>query len=297
MDPQPTFSKTKGIVLILVATLGIVMMNTCAKKGSQDHGPVEMVCFRGMVTLVLLMPYMLFVRGTEVFKTRRIRNHIYRALVGNLGVAFVFWAYALLPMANATALLFSAPLLVAILSPLLLGEAVDKWRWGAVLAGFVGVVLVARPSGDALFDKASLVGFGAACCIALVDIALRDLGRTDDPLTTVFYFIAFGVLFSAPYTFLKGRIPSADMMPWIIAMGIFAAIQQVAKTTAYKFAEASLLAPYTYSAIFWATLMGWLIWDQLPTQIVVTGIIMIVCSNFFVILKEVGNRSRTKQGP
>ncbi len=289
MIPQNSVNRSKGIFLILVATLGIVMMNTCAKKGSQYHGPVEMVFFRGVVTMVLLMPYMLIIKGTAVFKTGRIRNHIYRALVGNLGVAFVFWAYALLPMANATALMFSAPLLVAILSPLLLGESVDKGRWVAVLAGFVGVVLVARPSGDALFNKASLVGLGAALCIALVDIALRDLGRTDDPLTTVFYFIAFGVLFTAPYTLLKGAFPKPDMIPWILGMGVFAAIQQVAKTTAYKFAEASLLAPYTYSAIFWATLIGWLIWDQLPTQVVVIGIALIVCSNLFIVLKEVGN--------
>jgi drug/metabolite transporter (DMT)-like permease len=175
-------------------------MNACAKTSSVAHGPVEMVFYRGVVALGLLVPYMLITHPVSVFKTRRIGGHLYRAVVGNIGVGLVFWAYALLPMANATALLFSSPLFVAALSPFLLKERVHGGRWMAVATGFAGILLIARPSVNLMADPASMVGLGAALCIGLVDMALRNLGRTENPLTTVFYFILGGVILSAPYT-------------------------------------------------------------------------------------------------
>jgi drug/metabolite transporter (DMT)-like permease len=243
-----------GVFLILLATLCIVLMNACAKVSSVAHGPVEMVFYRGVVALGLLVPYMLATHPVSVFKTRRIGAHLYRAAVGNVGVGLVFWAYSLLPMANATALLFAAPLFVAALSPLLLKERVDGGRWMAVAAGFGGILTIARPSVNLLADPASMVGVGAALCIALVDMALRNLGRTESPLTTVFYFILGGVILSAPYTLLYGTLPDGRILPWIAGIGIFTAIQQLAKTAAFRFAEASFLAPYTYTAIVWASL-------------------------------------------
>jgi len=283
---MPATDIAKGVWLILLATLGIVLMNTCAKVASAVHSPIEMVCYRGIVALAIITPYMLVTRPGAVFKTRRIKAHLYRALVGNIAVGFVFWAYALLPMADATALMFSSPLFVAALSPLFLKERVDRFRWIAVGAGFAGILLIIRPSGEILFNTASLVGLAAAFSNALVDMALRNLGRTDDPLTTVFYFLFFGVLVTAPYAVCFGTLPGRELLPWILGIGGFAAIQQVAKTTAYRFAEASLLAPYTYSAILWATWLGWLLWGELPKLTVMVGTLVVTGSNFFIFWKE-----------
>ena len=277
----------KGVVLILVATLGIVLMNTCAKISSPAHDPIEMVFYRGLVALGLLVPYMVLTQPMSVFKTKRIKTHLYRALVGNLAVGFVFWAYSLLPMADATALLFAAPLFVTILSPMMLREKVDRYRWFAVIIGFGGILLIAKPSGDLLTNPASIIALAAALCVALVNIALRNLGRTDDALTTVFYFILIGVLISGPYTIIYGSAPNPDILPWIIGIGIFAAIQQVAKTTAYRFAEASLLAPYTYTSIIWATLMGWIFWREFPTLSVLIGTSVVIGSNLCLARWEV----------
>jgi drug/metabolite transporter (DMT)-like permease len=272
-----------GVFLILLATLCIVLMNACAKTSSAAHGPVEMVFYRGVVALSLLVPYMLATHPVSVFKTRRIVAHLYRAVVGNVGVGLVFWAYSLLPMANATALLFAAPLFVTALSPLLLRERVDGARWVAVALGFGGILLVSRPSVSLLADPASLVGLGAALCIALVDMALRNLGRTESPLTTVFYFILGGVILSAPYTLVAGTLPEGPILPWIAGIGIFTAVQQLAKTAAFRFAEASFLAPYTYTAIVWAALVGWLLWREVLTVQVVAGTGVVVVSNLFIL--------------
>ena len=282
--PDPAM--TRGVRLILLATLGIVLMNTCAKMGSVAHSPVEMVFFRCVVALAFLVPYMLLTRPLSIFATVRFRAHLCRALVGNLGVGFVFWAYALLPMADATALLFSAPLFVAALSPFLLKERMDRHRWTAVVIGFGGVLFIVRPSAGIMTDPAALVGLAAALCAALVDMALRNLGRTDDPLTTVFYFLFIGVLVSGPYTILYGTLPRLDLLPWIIGIGIFTAVQQLAKTAAYRHAEASVLAPYTYSAILWAAAIGWLLWHELPTLPVVLGTAVVIGANLFLLWRE-----------
>ena len=282
-NPTDAGAVNKGVFLILLATLCIVLMNACARASSVAHGPVEMVFYRGVVALGLLVPYMLATRPVSVFKSRRIGAHLYRAAVGNIGVGLVFWAYSLLPMANATALLFAAPLFVAALSPLLLKERVGGTRWVAVTVGFGGILLIARPSVNLLADPASLVGLGAALCIALVDMALRNLGRTEDPLTTVFYFLLVGVILSAPYTLTYGSLPTGTMLPWIAGIGIFAAIQQLAKTAAFRFAEASFLAPYTYSAIVWASIAGWLLWRERLTVTVSAGTIVVVACNLIIL--------------
>jgi drug/metabolite transporter (DMT)-like permease len=269
-----------------VATLGIVLMNTCAKMSSLAYGPVEMVFYRGLVALAVLVPYMLLNQPRSVFKPRRIGVQLVRALVGNLGVAFVFWAYALLPMADATALLFAAPLFVTALSPLLLDERVDRRRWAAVAAGFVGIILIVRPSPAILVHPAALVGLAAALCVALVDITLRKLGQTDAPLTTVFYFLLIGVVITAPVTLATGTRPPGPLLPWLVGIGLFAALQQVTKTSAYRLAEASLLAPYSYTAIIWAVLAGWLIWQDLPSPGVIAGTVIVVASNLLLVWRE-----------
>lgn len=282
----PHGAASRAIGLIIIATLGIVLMNTCAKLVSTDHNPVEMVFYRGLAALALLVPYMAVTRPASVFTTRRMGAHLYRALVGNLGVGFVFWAYTLLPMTDTTALLFAAPLFTTALSPLLLKERIDSARWLAVLVGFCGVLLIVRPSPALLGQPAALIGLAAALMMALVDMALRNLGRTDDPLTTVFFFIVIGVLISGAYTLFWGSRPRLEHLGILAAMGLFTAIQQVAKTTAYRHAEASFLAPYTYTAIIWATMAGWLFWKDLPSLAVVLGTVVIIASNLFLIWRE-----------
>ena len=299
--PNAWSGTLKGILLTLLATLCIVLMNACAKMSSSVHSPVEMIFYRGVVALCLLVPIMLATHPLSVFKTRRIGAHLYRSIVGNIGVALVFWAYSLMPMANTTALLFAAPLFVTALSPLLLKERVDAGRWAAVVIGFGGILLIARPSAGLLADPVCIVGLGAALCMALVDMALRNLGSSENPLTTVFYFILGGVLLSAPYTLIYGHQPEGQYIPWLLGIGIFTAVQQLAKTAAFRYCEASFLAPYTYTSLVWAALAGWLLWRETITVPVVLGTGVVVASNLFILRRETGRTcaslSQTPKSP
>ncbi len=275
----------RGIGLTLLATLCIVLMNACAKMSSTGYNTVEMIFYRGIVALALLVPYMLATHPLTVFKTRRIGAHVYRSVIGNIGVGLIFKAYSLLPMANTTALLFAAPLFVTALSPFLLKERVDAGRWAAVVVGFCGILMIARPSAGLVFDPISMVGLGAALCMALVDMALRNLGRSENPLTTVFYFILGGVILSAPFALPRFHLPKDQLLFWLLGIGVFTAIQQLAKTAAFRHCEASFLAPYSYSSMVWAILFGWLLWGEILTVPVILGTGVVIASNLFILRK------------
>jgi drug/metabolite transporter (DMT)-like permease len=209
-----------------------------------------------------------------------------RALVGNLGVAFVFWAYALLPMADATALLFAAPLFVTALSPLLIGERVDRFRRGGggrrFCRDFPDYPTVT--GGICQPGVADWSGGGPVCGPGRHHPA--QLGQTDTPLTTVFYFLLIGVVVTAPYTLAAGARLEDHFLPGLVGIGLFAALQQVVKTTTYRLAEASLLAPYTYTAIVWAVLAGWIFWKDFATPAAAVGTLIVIGSNLFIVWRE-----------
>lgn len=275
-----------GIALYLLATLMIIVMNAFVKKATEFHTPVEAVFYRGIIAMALLLAYAAYKRHAALFRTARIGSHLGRSIAGNIGVVMVYWSYSLMPMADVTALLFAAPLIVTMLSALLLKESVGPYRWLAVATGFLGVILIAQPSGESYAGYGVAVALAAALSTALVQIFLRDLGKTEDALTTVFYFLAFGILFSGIYMIFRGNWPHPEAVIPLIGAGVTGGIQLIVKTQAFRLAEASLLSPFSYTAIIWATLIGWIFWDDLPTLMVVLGTAVVIASNLFILWRE-----------
>ncbi len=283
---HPRQHPLKGIIYYVMATFLIVVMNAFVKKATEYHSPVEAVFYRGVVAMALLLGYALAKRRYDIWKTKRLRSHLGRGIAGNIGVVMVFWSYALMPMADVTALLFAAPLIVTILSAIMLKEQVGPYRWAAVLTGFAGVILIAQPSGEYYASYGIFVALTAAISTALVQIFLRELGKTEDALTTVFYFLALGIFFSGIYMIFAGQWPQPQALWLLIGAGVASFIQLIIKTVAFRMAEASLLSPFAYSSILWATLFGWLFWDHLPTTPVIMGTIVIIASNLFILWRE-----------
>lgn len=272
-------------------------MNAFAKAAAEYHDPLEIVFYRGVVALALLLAYIAFKKRADFYKTARIKSHIGRALVGNFGVFTVFWSYKLLPMADVTALLFSAPLIVTMLSALILKEHVGIYRWAAVVTGFVGVLLIIGPDAGTFGDYKSFVPLLAAFSTALVAIFLRDLGKTEDSITTVFYFLLFGVLFSGIYMLFSGTLPVPDAADLLVATGIAAFVQLMMKTESFRLAEASLLSPFSYIMLLWAIIIGWVFWGDVPGMEVLCGAAVIIASNLFITWRESKRRRKTDTPP
>lgn len=287
---RSSFSHEKilqGALLICATAFMIAVMNSTAKLLSGNYHPVELIFYRNLVVLAALLPFFHFSKQWHLVKTTRPKAHIARALIGTTGVGLAFWAVSLLPLADATTIMYTAPLFVTMLSYPLLKEKVGPWRWGAVLIGFIGVVLIAKPTGEDLFIFGILIALSAALFHGTTQILLRDMGKTEHPLTTVFYFMAFGTIATGlilPFIW-SGNLKKEDFF-LILLLGVTGGLQQIFKTKGYSLAPVSIISPFNYTGLIWATILGWMLWDDLPSWGVILGGAIIIISNIFIIWRE-----------
>ncbi len=276
-----------GILLMIVATALIIAMNAFAKSISDIYDPIETVFMRNGLALILLTAFLLSTRNFDAFKTGRPLGQFGRAFVGTVGLAFVFWGYALMPMADMQALLMTGGIMTVILAPIVLGEKVGPWRWSAVLIGFIGALCIIQPGGESFLGWPALVGLTAAFLGAsLVSIFLRSLGRTESAYTTVFYFMMIGTFLTLPYILWSGWQYETGTLIGILGTGICGGASLLLKTQAYRYAEASLLSPVIYTGIVWAILFGWIGFGDWPTMPVWIGSALIVGANIVILWRE-----------
>ena len=277
----------KGIFLMATAVFLIVTMNMFGKMVGAWHSPIELVFWRNFIALGLVVAIILYKRDTSLFKTKRIKGHLIRSIGGTCGLIMVFWAYALMPMADVVAIMFTAGLMTTGLSAVILKEKVGIYRWSAVVFGFLGALITVSPSGNEWDIHGVLVALGAAFIGgALVSTMLRSLGKTEPALTTVFYFLSVGLFMTLPFVVYAGIFPTSQSIWPIIGCGLAGGISLILKTDAFRYAEASLLSPVHYTAIIWATLMGWFVFHDFPTSNVLIGAGIIIMANVVILIRE-----------
>ncbi|MFC3174493.1 DMT family transporter [Novosphingobium bradum] len=219
-------------------------------------------------------------------KTGRFLVHARRALIGTCGMFLTLGVVLILPLAEATVLSFTTPIFAVLLATLFLGEHVGPWRWGAVLLGLLGVVVIAGPDRGHLPLLGVAAGLGAAFFVALVSIQLRDLGRTEEPIRIVFYFSALGALMLLPGLVLRGS--SHDAMSWLLigGIGLSGLFAQLLMTAALRFGTVSSVIVMDYSQLVWATLWGWLFFAQLPPATTWLGAPFVVVAGLVIAWRE-----------
>lgn len=280
-----------GILFKVTATLIFASLAALVKHLS-DRYPVGEIVFCRSAFAIIPVAVLLAVSGERLslLRTARPLGHVYRAVAGTLGMFTFFATISLLPLPDATALSFSAPLFVVALAALILGERVGPYRIGAVLAGFLGVLLVAQP--HAFGDPATLsrlgvaLGLASAFFIALALTFLRALSLTERSVTTVFYFtLASSVLsgLTLPFWFVW---PTPGDALLLVLSGIMGGIGQLVLTQSYRFAEASSLAPFDYAQLLWAMLLGALLFSEFPKPVVLAGAAIIAASGIFIVWRE-----------
>ena len=296
MKPSKTFnlrfmkpSIIKGVGLLSFSLLGTVLMSALSKMltSGQIFTPIEVVFWQTTVALPLVSIVIYITGGVNRFKTKRFKAQMGRAIPGNCGFLMMYSAYALMPMADVATLLFTGGLMTTFLSALWLKERVGFYRWLAVIIGFIGAAIAAAPSGDDWQFRGIIYALIAAFIGGgVVNIMLRKLGTTEHAMTTTFYTLVCGLLMTAPYTILYGRLPEASIMAILAICGFASAVILIAKTQAFRYAEASLLSPVQYTMIIWAALAGWFIWQDIPTTNVIVGASIIIIANIVILIRE-----------
>jgi drug/metabolite transporter (DMT)-like permease len=232
--------------------------------------------------------YLAFPSRRGLLKIRsRPKIILMRAFVGTLNILLVFGAFSLLPMANATSLIFTSALFMPVLGIIFLGEKVGIYRASAILVGFIGVLIVAQPGASDGWNLLGVgLGLGAAIIAGTLGIMLRVLGQSEAPETVTFYFLQLGMLFLLPAMPFVATLPAWDEVPFIMGLGVSGFLMQITLTIAFKYAQAAIVAPCNYTQIVWATLLGWIVFSTIPSLHIMIGSAIIVVSSLIVFLRE-----------
>ncbi|MDH4109029.1 MAG: DMT family transporter [Gammaproteobacteria bacterium] len=301
---MPTDDKTtphqEHVVLGMLAALGaffvFTVMNVFAKLLSVRHSVIEIAFYRNLIACMPFL-FMAFAMGKREMLVIRSQPKaiVFRAVLGAMSLMTTFAAFALMPMAETTVLLFTASLFMPVLGVLILQEHVGPYRWAAIVVGFIGVVIMTGPSGTVNALGLS-VALAAALMHATLGIVLRHLGKHESPETIVFYFLVIGVLVTAlPMPFVAVW-PAPDEAPLLVGVGLCGALAQWLLSTAYRHAPAALVTVFNYTGIVWATLFGVLIWNEWPTSVVLAGGGVVIASNVLIIWRESRLRQVTGAG-
>ena len=294
--PVPSREEVRnGIYYMLASVFVFSVVNALVKWESARYPLDEVVFFRCGFSLLPAFAYLARGGGAGLLlRTRRFKEHLGRGVLQFVSMLCVFAAFSLMPLADAVAITFSAPLFLTLLSIPMLGERVGPHRWGAVLVGFLGVLLMVRSGGGFTGGVASLgalLALASAAIGANVTIAVRRMTLTETSATLV----AFQALIATALSLLL--LPFAWTTPgWLDALlmaatGLCAGIGQFWWTQAFRFAPAAVAAPFSYLTMVWSLALGYLIWGDVPGPLLVGGAVVVALSGLYILYRETLRRT------
>ena len=282
---RPAAAISAGISSMLVAVTLFAVMDALIKWLAADYSTVQLVFFRSVFGLVPVAVMVWHAGGPAVLRTRRYGLHAIRCGIGVVSTGMFFASFALLPFADVIALSFAGPLFLTALSVPVLGEKVGVRRWCAVLVGFAGVLLIVRP-GSGVLGAAALLPLGGALGYALAMAATRRLARTDPTVTIVFWFTASCAVTSGALLPWFWTTPTALDTALLVCIGLIGGLGQLTLTHAFRLAPAAVVAPFEYTAILWAVVLGLLVWHEEPDLFTLAGSAVVIASGLFILARE-----------
>lgn len=289
-------TQRRAILCVLGAGFCFAIAAALIKATRAEALPVsEMVVFRS-VLIAAVMAAVLRKQGGIVaaLRTTRPLGHAFRTLLGFVAMYTSYIGYVRLPLATVTALGFAMPLCLTVLSIPLLGERVGWQRLGAVLVGLLGVLAIVRPWRDAPADTpmdAVALMLGGVVAWAVTMITIRRLGAVGERNATIVLWYCLGSLAISLVMALPHWVtPSPRSTVLLVLAGLITAAAQILMTEAYRSGEATLIAPFEYGAIVHATLLGLLLWGEVPDGWSILGIAVLIAAGLWIWWREAGTR-------
>lgn len=274
-----------GILLLLAAAVLIPISDGFAKILAKDLPTAQIVWLRYGLQTALVLPIVFWWHGQRVFRVAHPFTQALRSLLIT-GAAFCFFsAIRTIPLADTVAVFFINPFIITALSPFILGERVGVLRWSAVVAGFIGTLIIVRP-GFQEIEVGTLYALGAGTCFAFFVLVTRRLAGGDPPLVTTFLTgLGAFVLVSLITPFVWVEVEPAHYGP-IIGMGVLGCVFSLLVILAYERASASQLAPFGYAEIAAAAIVGWVMFGHFPDAMTWLGMAVIAASGLFIAWRE-----------
>ncbi len=275
---------TRGIALMLTATVGFSLMHALVRHVAADLDPIQIAFFRSFFGLVVFLPWMLG-SGLESLKTRRLPLHCLRAVMNVAAMFAFFTGLSLVPLAEVTALGFTAPIFAALLALFFLGERFRLRRWAAIAGAFLGTLVILRPGFQEL-ALGQLLVLGSALLWAATLVVIKMLGRTESAVTITGYMnIMLSVLSLVP-ALLVWRWPSAESWGLLLLIGILGTLAQLGIAQALKEAEAGVVMPFDFLRLIWTAGLGYLFFAEIPDLFVWLGGALIFVSSSYLAYRE-----------
>ncbi len=280
----PTNDNRAGIFWMVTTMLMFVSMDTCAKYLVSHYPTMQVVWARYFFQVVILL-LVLAPRLPVLIKTQSLKFQLLRSMF-LLGATLCFFTgLNTIQVAEASAVMFTAPLMVTALAPLILKEKVGIRRYGSVVVGFIGAMIIIRPGQDALAVGAFWV-LGAAACYACYQLSTRALSQQDSVLTTLFYSALLGAIVMSAVAPFDFQAPTAIDWGVMALAGLFGTLGHFCMIKAFTAAEASRIAPYSYTNLIWATLVGFILFGTLPDVWTYVGAAIIIASGLYILHRE-----------
>ncbi|WP_240626414.1 DMT family transporter [Thalassospira lohafexi] len=272
-------------ILLMCAGVAFLCINDGLAKSLMDHySPIQIIFLRNVIALPFAVILALKMGGRRALRSHRIGVHFLRGLIWITATVLFFTSIHLMGLAEATAIAFVAPLFITAIAALFIAP-VGWRRWIAVVIGFVGVLVIVRP-GAASFEAVSLLPVATAFTYALLMLSARFVDTRESMWTLLLYLSATSaILTGSIVTFFWTPIRAEDL--WLFAaIAFFGTGGMTMITQAFRVAEAPTVAPFDYTALIWATGLGWFFWGETPDALTFVGAAIITASGIFIIFRE-----------
>ncbi|SFB48528.1 EamA domain-containing membrane protein RarD [Rhizobium sp. NFR07] len=295
--PAPSIhaiSITAGLGLMILAMLIAPLIDVFSKLATTSASPTMITAGRFVFQALCMLPFVIWTGSWRSFSWRMSFYHFIRAAVIAISMVCFVATLAVMPVADAVAIFFVEPIILTVLSSIFLKEIIGWRRYTACVVGFIGAMIVIRPSFQEI-GYVALLPVVTAFCIAIFAMMTRALAQREDPWAMQFQMSMWGLPICAvllliggvtEIDFLAPSVPDLTTFTWIAAVGVVAALSGVLSVYAYRAAPASVLAPIQYFEIISATLFGWLVFGDFPDPIKWLGISIIIGSGLYIIWRE-----------
>ena len=273
-----------GSLFVVLGEVFFVSMGMLIKILGETMPSYHLVFYRNMFAALMIAPFLFKQRASHI-KTTRIGMHLARTVLGLLAMFCFFYALANIELANAMLLKLTGPIFIPIIAILWIHEKVSAKTYLGIALGFIGVIVFLDPTAE--IQIASVIGLVGGALAAAAKVAIRKMSDTEPTARIVFYFAFFGALFSLiPMLVGEKYMPNPHEWMLLVALGLVGTCGQFFLTKAYHMAPASQVGPFTYSSLLWASLAGWLFWDEWPAINIFIGAGLIISAGMVILYSK-----------
>lgn len=276
----------RALLYMVAGVAAFSGLDAGAKWLTDDYGVAQIIFLGRSFTLFMILGICLPQRNASaLFSFRRPVLQLIRAVTGVLTMATFFWALALMPLADVIAIAFAAPLFMTVLGATVLGEKVGPRRWGALVVGFAGVLIMLRPGSEG-FGWAVLLPLSSALFYAISNIVSRKLTATETTESLMIWITGMAIVCTAPFMPWQWATPAPFDWAVFIFTGLASGAGQFLMLRAFRYGEISMLAPIEYTALIWAAALGFLIWSEVPSWSIWIGAPIVAGASLYIAQRE-----------